>query len=542
MRTDISASEQIVIEPHEGFQTIFAMSNVDIVFGAGTVNSGKSFALVLAMAEPLMTDPDFRALISRKSLGNLKAGGGFVDTFQSIFGEYVEIRQADSPRASFNSGAFCDMTYVDDSNIDKLRERAKGWQYDLIAIDELTEMSWEAFTYMLTRNRGRSKTFSGKFFATFNPKRSHWTRTFCDWYIDFSGNVIPERDGHIRYFYVTGDSVKDIEWGDSKEEVYLRCKIDIDRKIKRLGSKFNYTNFIKSFVLYTGTMAENKAMMEKNPDYVGSVSASGGRLSQQLVEMNFNVDPDENNDVPITNENARQCFENDPATNGDKWITVDLADYGTDNLVALSWNGFHINDILILGNTTPRENARQVKLFAEKNSIATSRIIYDATSGRYFQDYIEESIPYVSNSHPRGMYALSAANIKALCYMRLVKMIKRGEFTFDDTVRERTYTHRNLKYRVTVENEFLEECSVVRFSESPSGRKSLFTKKQMNAMLGKGRSMDLLDPCAMRMLPCLDLEYGRELEEGRRNSLREIEETDIPLGFQESIYNEHFWY
>ena len=33
----------------------------------------------------------------------------------------------------------------------------------------------------------------------------------------------------------------------------------------------------------------------------------------------------------------------------------------------------------------------------------------------------------------------------------------------------------------------------------------------MNQMLGKGRSMDLLDPCAMRMLPVLGYNYGEEL-------------------------------
>ena len=33
----------------------------------------------------------------------------------------------------------------------------------------------------------------------------------------------------------------------------------------------------------------------------------------------------------------------------------------------------------------------------------------------------------------------------------------------------------------------------------------------MNQQLGKNRSMDLLDPCAMRMLPVLEYPYGEEL-------------------------------
>ena len=39
-----------------------------------------SFALVLALAEPLMADGDFRAVITRRSLQSQKTGGSFVDT------------------------------------------------------------------------------------------------------------------------------------------------------------------------------------------------------------------------------------------------------------------------------------------------------------------------------------------------------------------------------------------------------------------------------------------------------------------------------
>ena len=145
--------KDIIISPQEGFQQSFASSNVDVVFGGGNLGGGKSYGLVLAMAEPLMTDPDFRAMISRRSLGNQKAGGGFVEKFKQIFGaDYIKIKESDSPRVSFPNGTFVDLTSLDDSNMDKLRERAKGWEYDLIAIDELTEMSWEAFSYICTRN------------------------------------------------------------------------------------------------------------------------------------------------------------------------------------------------------------------------------------------------------------------------------------------------------------------------------------------------------------------------------------------------------
>ena len=497
-----------------------------------------SYGLVLALAEPLMTDPDFRALISRRSLGSVKSGGGFVDKFREIFGEYCEIRQADSPRVSFDCGAYCDLTYIDDSNIEKMRERVKGWEYDVIAIDELTEMSWEAFSYIQTRNRGRSKTFTGKFFATMNPKKSHWVRTFIDWYINPQGYIDPERDGKVRYFYIAGSSVKEVIWGNSKLEVYQKCKASIDRKMASVGGNFTYENFIKSFVFYQGHLAENKGLIGDNPDYVGSVSASGGAMSEALLEGNWNVDPDNEEERAIPMPSARLVFTEDPAVNGDLWVTVDLADYGTDNVVALAWNGFHIIGIMMLGHTRPAENANAVQSFALKYGVGRSHIIYDATAARYFNDYIPEAVPYLSSSKSRGMYKYDAMTLKDNCYLRLCKMIRSGCITMDDAVANSTYTHENLKHKITVEQEFMQECAVVHFNEFVSGKKRLDTKREMNRRLGNGRSMDLLDPCAMRMLPCCDLEYGAELEDGYETTFR----TKNLAPVQESVFDETVWY
>ena len=107
-----------------------------------------------------------------------------------------------------------------------------------------------------------------------------------------------------------------------------------------------------------------------------------------------------------------------------------------------------------------------------------------------------------------------------------------------DNVAEKVYTHQNLKYRVTVENEFLEECSVVRFSETGTGRKRLWSKKEMNRNLGKGRSMDVLDPCAMRMYPCMNMEYGTEIEQGF--SASESASNEVKPGAI-SIYSRTLW-
>lgn len=529
-----------IIRPQAGFQESFVRSNVDFVIGGGSMGGGKTAGAVLSVAEPTL-DPRFRAVFLRNNLGDLKSGGGILDEFKNMYGKYVNIVESGDPHVDFPSGARIDVTHIADQSKDKVLQRFKGRQYDLIYFDEGTGFTWDCFTAVYSRNRGMAK-WTGKVRMTTNPKRSHWLRTFLDWYIGVDGFIMPERNGVIRYFYIAGETVKDVVWGDTKEEVYHKCKSQIDRTLRKFNGatgKATYKDMIKSFTFYLGTMAENKAVLGNNSGYVGSVAVMGGREAQANLEGNWNVDVDEELDAPIPSDLANQVFINDAKINGDKWITCDLADTGTDNFLCLVWDGFHVIDVLILGQTTPRQNAEELETLAEKHNIANSHIIYDAIRGTYINDYIPEAIPFFSYARPMGMYSRGVRQLKDECYMRLIEMIKRGDISFEDRIANRIYQHQKLKENITIQNEFLEECSVVRFKDSVNGKKTLMSKKEMNQKLGKGRSMDLLDPCAMRMMPVLELPYGDELV-GTSSVSIDDEEIDEEMN-ENSVYNESFW-
>ena len=531
---------QKIIQPQAGFQEKFVRSNVDVVIGGGVLNCGKTFASILSIAEASL-DPRFRAVFLRNNLGDLKSGGGILDEFKNIYGKSVNVVESGDPHVDWvGIGSRADVTHVSDQSREKVRQRFKGRQYDYIYFDEMTGFTRECFTEICTRNRGTAK-WTGKIRGTTNPDRNHWLRTFLDWYIGVDGFIREDREGVVRYFYMAGETVKDVVWGDSREEVYHHCKIDIDRKLRKINGKngtATYKDMIKSFTFYLGRMSENVASIGNNGGYVGSVAMSGGRNAEQLLEGNWNVSPSDALDAPIPPDMANQVFMNDARVNGDKWVTCDLADTGTDNFLCLAWNGFHIIDILILGQTTPRQNAEQLKMFAEKHDVADSHIIYDAIRGTYINDYIEEAIPFYSYAHTAGMYGRAAKQLKDECYMRLIEMIKRGDFSISEDVARRTYEHQKLKEHITVQNEFLEECAVVRFKEVQNGKKTLLSKKEMNQKLGKGRSMDLLDPCAMRMFPVLELPYGDEII---GTSCFEEDDDNDDYDDRDSIYNDSTW-
>lgn len=537
------AKKTKIFSPHEGFQEKFVRSNIDLVIGGGSMGGGKSCAAVLSIAEPSL-DSRFRAVFLRNNLGDLKSGGGILDEFKKVYGSGCNVVESGDPHIDFPSGARIDVTHIADQSKEKVLQRFKGRQYDLIYFDELTGFSWECFTAVYSRNRGTA-AWTGKVRGTTNPKRSHWLREFLDWYIGIDGEIIPERDGVVRYFYINGETVRDVVWGDSKEEVYQKCKIQIDRTLAKFNGKTGtatYKDIIKSFTFYRGSMSENKAILDNNSGYIGSVAVMGGREAQANLEGNWNVDADASLDAPIPQDMANQVFMNDDKRNGDRWVTCDLADTGTDNFLAIAWDGFHIIDMLILGRTTPRQNAERLQMFAAEHDVADNHIIYDAIRGTYINDYIPDAVPYVSYRAPMGMYGRLAQKLKDECYLRLVETIKRGDLSIEESVALRTYEHQNLKERITIQNEFMEECAVVRFKDVASGKKALLTKKEMNQKLGKGRSMDLLDPIAMRMYPVLEFAYGEELEKTTNlNDAHDDDYDDWGRRRGGSIYDDSFW-
>ena len=516
------AEKTQIYRAHEGCQSYMVRTNVDVCFAGGVLAAGKTFGAALSTAEPSL-DSRWRGLVVKNNVDDLKKGGGVTDTWEKeLFVNGGNMRQSgEMPRFTFPSGAFIDFCHLADQSVDTIQRRFKSSQYDWIYFDELTGFTWDAFKTLLTRNRGKSD-YAGKCLATTNPERESWIRDFIDWYIDEEGFIMPERAGIVRNFFVMGNDVKDVVWGDTKEEVYMQCKAAIDRKLDKVFGFMNgrdkWPQMIKSFTFYLGKMSENKEMLENNEGYIGTVAMTGGTESEKLLEGNWNVSSRDEQDCVITFNEAASVFTNDEQMNGDKWITVDLADSGTNNFVQIAWDGLHIIDIDIAPFTTPVENARRAMVFANKHNIGYRHIIFDAIRGRYFLDYIPDAIPYESYRSPFGINALQYTKLKDCCYGKLVYLVKNNLISISDEVARRKYINAASKTTsdLTIQNEFCEEAMVIRWVDAPNGKKRLATKKELNKLLGRGRSMDLLDAISMRMMPLLNSQDGMELENSRK--------------------------
>lgn len=535
----MAEKQRKIIRPQAGFQEKFVRSNVDVCFGGGSLGGGKSYASLLSLAEWSL-NPKFRACFTRRNLDSTKIAGGLVDDFISIYGKSVNVKISDSPRGVFPSGAWVDFTHIADEDPKKLMERIKGWQYDMVNLDEITSyLNFSTFKIFATRVRGKAGIGS-KIRGTTNPKKSHWIRIFLDWYIGEDGYIIPERDGVVRYFFITGEDVESVVWGGTKREVYDKCKPQIDKLLKSTKGVAKYEDFIKSFVFYRGSIDENQALLANGKDYLGNVAMMGEKQTDQLLSGNWNIDEDDDDDsLPIPTNTATQVFANDLQTNNDWWITVDLAGQGKDNTIMIVWNGFHIMDVMMLNISDAQGNATACKVLAEKWNIAHSRIIFDATNGMYFKSYISEARPFISRNSARGLYKTTYQYMKDECAFRLTEMIKGGYISFSEKVANMQYKHQKLTSYTTIKTEFIQECYALRFKDKGNGKRALYTKVEMNAILGKGRSMDLLDPCIMRMMPIVSSVIGEEIfwdiDDRQRTNNDSFQQTSYGRG--ESIYD-----
>lgn len=525
-----------IIRPQPPFQTKMVCSNVDFLVAGAAMGVGKSFAALLMAAEPSL-DPDFRMVYIRRNINDLKVGGSGTDEAAKIYGHYATIKVSENPRLLFPSGAFIDFTHMADQSPDKVLERVRGWQYGYIYIDEGTGFEWSTVRILMSRNRSKGK-YTGKIRITCNPKRNHWLRYWVDYYIDEQGYPIPERDGIVRYFYITGDNIEDVIFGDSYEEVYQKCKKQIDPILRKMGGDYTYKNLIKTTTFYSGKLSDNAIMLANNPGYMGSVAAMGEKQARANLLGCWAVD-DSDDSAPIIASKARQIAENDPRTNGDMWITVDLADVGKDNTIILAWNGFHIIDMDVAPQTTPKGNAQRIKRMQVKHNVGNSHVIFDGTRAMYIPDYIPDSIPFISGYRPRGLYRLNFQLLKDEVYMRLVNAINENRISMSPEIADMQYKHQKVEGLLTVLAEFVDECSVVRFNEVAGGKKRLWTKKEMNSKLGHEGSMDITDACAMRYFPCLACEYGAELEYGVSQYADDEEDDFSP--FKVNIYDDSSW-
>jgi hypothetical protein len=548
MRTTQTILEpRTVLSAQNGFQVQFMSATADIVIGGAAAGVGKSWCL---LAEPMrhQSVPRFNCIVFRRTTEQIRNPGGLWDKSEEIYPTqgFRPNRQA---LEWFNAKTnvtikFSHLQYEKDTR------SHDGAEYCLICFDELQHFTKKQFLYLLSRNRSTCGV-RPYMMCTCNPDPDSFLSELLEWWIDqvekhpdgsknpHWGYPIADRIGKIRYFIVHEDK---FIWADSKDELianhpnvfaidptrpqgeqqdeeqqrraahmaYEKDKPEGQAKEEfiPLKNRIDPHNLIKSLTFITGSIFDNKMLLQRDPAYIANLMAQEESDRLRLLLGNWKVRLSD--DCIFTTIAITNMFDNPYETNSqERFITCDAARFGDDLCTIFLWSGWRVIKLLILTKSSANDIVDVIERERTAYNIKRSRVIIDQDGvgggvvklGKYIgfqgnqpvmQDpgtYIKENyfnqksqFAYRFAEHVNAddvSVALSGENI--LVDNHLGCKIKIGEKIYDvrDLIRQdfKAIRHKN---------------------PDRDGRKKINSKEEQKHLLG-GRSPDFFDGMYLRI-------------------------------------------
>lgn len=484
---DRKKSDSLKIIAQKGAQERMLAQNVDILIGGGNRGGSKTFSLLLKGLYYVWS-PHFNGVIFRKEKPDLN---GIIDVHEQVYGQFGTYNRSDNDKAwYFDNGGKLQLNYYNDTYED-FKDRFQGHQYSYIGIDEITQMPYNKFKYLVTCNRNayHLKNF---IYGTCNPDPDSWVRIFIDWWIGEDGYPIPERDGVVRYCFMDGDDPNNIYWGDTKEEVYEQCKGIIDSMWKESYAELGLSkmDFIKSVTFVKAALEDNAKLLLSDPTYLANLAGQDEEQRMRDLDGNWNWKATGSDLIKMAD--LEKCFNNSQQTGDNKRrASCDIAFTGGDNLVMWLWIGWHVADLFVC-RTDSRTVVATVKEKLAEWGVLEENMVYDLNGiGQYFKGYFPTAMPFNNMGAPiaqsskdeKGIKYLYA-NLKSQCAYIFYKMILDLEISFDERILERKYSGDGFE-KVALRDVLQKERKCFRRSDASEDKGfALIKKTEMKKIVG----------------------------------------------------------
>jgi predicted phage terminase large subunit-like protein len=258
------------IRPQKGPQETFLSTSADIAIYGGAAGGGKSHALLMEPLRHAMINPQFAAVLFRRTLADAKKPGGTWDQMLRMYGPLGAKPRNDNLSWQFKDGGKIVVGHLEHETT------VLDWQgaeVPLLLFDELTHFSRDQFFYLLSRNRSLCGV-RPYVRATCNPDADSWVAEFIAWWIDQeTGLPIPERGGKIRWFVRINDTLM---WADSREELIEKQGADV---------------LPKSVTFVPASIYDNQALMAADPGYLANLMALSVVERARLLGGNWKIRP-----------------------------------------------------------------------------------------------------------------------------------------------------------------------------------------------------------------------------------------------------------
>lgn len=486
-----------VIFAQRGSQEKAMATTADIVFYGGNRGGGKSIALLMNTLYDIY-NPGLNGLIMRNERDDLT---DLISTSEKLiytdFGTYN--RSKDLMTWNFTSGASLKFSYYSGSLNDFIT-RFRGKQYSYIGIDEVTQIEFEKFKFLITCNRN-AVGIHNRFMGTCNPDPDSWVRKFIDWWIGEDGLPIEERDGVVRYCFMDGDSVDTIFWGDTPEEVYEQCAHIIDSLWKKEYEELGFnkkTMFIKSATFIKGKLEENIALISTDPNYTANLAQQSAEARARDLAGNWNyktIGGDR-----ITMEDMEKFYDA-PIDISDKtrYVSADIAFEGGDFLVMWLWEGLHIKDVFVTtGSSNVIESVVKAKL--TEWGVREENFVFDFWGvGQALAGHLPRAVKFTGTSKPLPPFDRSYKNTKSQCAEMLVHYLQEQKLSIEPRLLNLKFSGKKGKYKnVSLRDILMQERKCVRHKHLSSvGGFELINKEEM--IKSVGYSPDFFESLIYRM-------------------------------------------
>jgi len=188
-----------------------------------------------------------------------------------------------------------------------------------------------------------------------------------------------------------------------------------------------------------GSISENRKFIQSlptdnphlHPSYLESLLALDEISKRRLYYGDWAYDNDPASLISF--DKINDIFNNEFVIEGDKYISADIARYGSDKMVICVWSGFRVIEIFTLDKSSIPQTAEAIRGLALKHKVPNSNIIADEDGvGGGVVDVLQCK-GFVNNSKALKEENILAEyqNLKTQCYYKLAEKIQRNEVFID---------------------------------------------------------------------------------------------------------------
>lgn len=219
--------------------------------------------------------------------------------------------------------------------------------------------------------------------------------------------------------------------------------------------------------------------------YLESLLKLDKASKERLYYGNWQYDDDPSKLIEF--DKIQNCFSNDFAERGEKYISADIARFGSDKMVIMVWDGFRVEEIFSLQKSSIVEICDHIKRLANKYKVPLSNIIADEDGvGGGVVDMLKCK-GFVNNSKPMKEDGTNVEyqNLKTQCYYKLANLIQSDQIFINTN-------------DVETKTAIIEELEQVKRDKiDQDGKLKIVPKEKVKELIG--RSPDFSDALMMRM-------------------------------------------